>query len=274
MSKLRNEAPIGVFDSGLGGLTVLKALAARLPREDFVYVADTARTPYGTRSSQTVKNYTHACAPVLRDQRVKLLVVSSHTVSAIAMEGLAGELFVPAIGAVLPAARAALAASAGKRIGVLASAGTARAGAYPRALAALDAEAQVFVQTAPVLVSLADEAWCDDETARLAVRAHLAPLLEHGIDALVLGSANLAVFEALISRELAALSGGPIPVIDSAPAIAEELASALQTRQYETARDDPGKLRIILTDLPDNFEAANRFLGQDVAKLSVNSVDV
>jgi glutamate racemase len=274
MSKLRNEAPIGVFDSGLGGLTVLKALAARLPREDFVYVADTARTPYGTRSAQTIKNYTHACAPVLRDQRVKLLVVSSHTISAVSMDGLAGELFVPAIGAVLPAARAALAASAGKRIGVLASAGTVRSGAYPRTIAALDAQAAVFVQAAPVLVALADEGFCDDETARLAVHAYLAPLLAHDIDALVLGSANFAVFEALISRELAALSGRPIPVIDSAPAIAEELASALQTRQYETARDDPGKLRIIVTDLPDNFEAANRFLGQDVAKLSVNSVDV
>ena len=237
-------------------------------------MADTARTPYGTRSAQTVKNYTHACAPVLRDQRVKLLVVSSHTVSAIAMDGLAGELFVPAIGAVLPAARTALAASPGKRIGVLASAATVRSGAYPRAIAALEAQAAVFVQAAPVLVSLADEGFCDDETARLAVRAYLAPLLEQRIDALVLGSANFAVFEAVISRELAALSGGPIPVIDSAPAIAEELALALQTRHYETARDDPGKLRIIVTDLPDNFEAASRFLGQDVAKLSVNSVDV
>jgi glutamate racemase len=274
MSKLRNEAPIGVFDSGLGGLTVLKALAARLPREDFVYLADTARAPYGPRTAQTIKNYTHACAPVLRDHRIKLLVVSSHSVSSVAIDGLAGELFVPAVGAVVPSARAALRASARKRIGVLACASTLRSGAYPRAVAELDAEAHVFVQTAALLGPLAVEGWIDDETARLATRAYLAPLIERDIDVLVLGSADFSVFEPLVSRELAALSGKPIPIIDSAPAVAEAVALALQSRQIETAREDPGKLRIIVTDMPDDFASASRFLGQELSAASILVVDV
>jgi glutamate racemase len=274
MSKLRNEAPIGVFDSGLGGLTVLRALAARLPREDFVYVADTARAPYGPRTAQTIKNYTHACAPVLRDQRIKLLVVSSHSVSSVAIDGLAGELFVPAVGAIVPSARAALQVSARKRIGVIACAATLRSGAYPRALAELDPEACVFAQPAALLGPLAAEGVIDDVTARLITRAYLKPLVDQHIDVLVLGSADFSLFEPLVSRELAALGGKPIPVIDSAPAIAEAVASALQTRQLETARDDPGKLRIIVTDLPDDLAAASRFLGRELTQSSIVAVDV
>jgi glutamate racemase len=274
MSKLRNEGPIGVFDCGLAGLTVLKVLAARLPREDFVYFGDTARVPYGTRTAQTVLNYSHACARVLREQRIKLLVVSCHTVSAIALDGLAGELFLPAVGAIAPAARAALQISPRKRIGVLASALTLQSGAYLRSAKALEPEAQVFVQAAPLLAAFAEEGWLDHASTRLAVRECLAPLVAQDIDALVLGGAHCVALAQTITSELAALSGKPLPVIDSALAAAAELAELLTARQLETAREDPGKLRIIVTDMPSDFSVANGLLGQDLGKLQVSAVDV
>jgi glutamate racemase len=274
MSKLRNEAPIGVFDSGLGGLTVLRALAARLPREDFVYLGDTARVPYGTRTVQTVLNYSHACARVLRDNRIKMLVVACHTVSACALDALAAELFVPSIGAIVPGTRAGLAVSLNKRLGVIATAGTLRSGAYLRAVGELDRTAQVFIEAAPLLVPMVEEGWLDREATRLTARAYLEPLAKSDVDALVLGSTHYSLLMPLIADELAALSGKAVPVIDSAPAIAEEVATTLESRQLATARDDPGKLRIIFTDMPDDFGPANRFLGKDLAQLSVSAVDV
>src|SRR5687768_16415370 len=124
MTNLRIEAPIVVFDSGLGGLTVVRALAERMPREDLVYLGDTERMPYGTRSQQTVLNYVHACARVLREQRAKLLVIACNTVSALALDALSNELFLPVMGVIIPGARAALAHSPRGRIGVIASQGT------------------------------------------------------------------------------------------------------------------------------------------------------
>ncbi|HKP55589.1 MAG TPA: glutamate racemase [Polyangiales bacterium] len=275
MTNLRNEAPIGVFDSGLGGLTVVRALAERLPREDLVYLGDTARTPYGTRSPQTVMNYAHACARVLREQRAKLLVIACNTVSALALDSLAGELFLPVLGVVVPGVRAALERSPRGRVGVLATQGTVRSGAYPRAFAKLRPGAQAFVESAPLLVPLVEDGWLYGDVPRLAVRKYLEPLVAHDIDALLLGCTHYPLLAPLLRAELAALSSKDIPLIDSAHAIADEVAELIDSKHLGTERDDPGKLRIVVTDQGEDFDqTAERFLGRSLNGIPVSAIDL
>ncbi|HET6332792.1 MAG TPA: glutamate racemase [Polyangiales bacterium] len=278
MTHLRNEAPIAVFDSGLGGLTVVAALTELLPREDVVYVGDTARVPYGTRSAQTVLNYAHACARLLREQRAKLLVVACNTVSAVALDPLRRELLYPVLGAIEPGAAAAVAASeAGidARIGVLATPATMRSGAYPKAFAALGSHAHVFVQPAPLLVPLVEEGWLSGDVPRLAVREYLKPLVERDVNALLLGCTHYPLLGAIVMEEFEALSGRQVPVIDSAHAIANEVKALLESQQLGTDRDYPGRVRIIVTDQADEFESmATRFLGRPLGDISVTAVDL
>jgi glutamate racemase len=274
-SSLRTEGPIGVFDSGLGGLSVLRALTERMPREDFVYLGDTARTPYGTRGKQTILNYTHACARALREHRIKLLVVACNTVSAIALEPLAAELFIPAVGAILPGLHAATKVSVGQRIGVLASSRTALSGSYEQAFPSIALRgAQIFVQPSPLLIALADEGWLEGEVPRLAVREYLTPLLKHGIDTLLLGCSQFPLLSGLIERELAALGGGLIRVVSSAEPLADECLKVVTARQLATVRTDPGKVRILLTDLPEDLRVAERYLGAHIGVTSITAVDL
>src|SRR5262245_32587784 len=154
-----NYAPIGVFDSGLGGLTVVRALRARCPGEDIIYLGDTARVPYGTRSPETVLRYALGCARVLVGRGVKVIVVAGNTVSAVALDMLRIELDLPVLGVILPGAKAAVAASGGETIGVLGTTGTIASGAYPRAAASISTRTEVRGNAAPLLVSLAEEGW-------------------------------------------------------------------------------------------------------------------
>jgi glutamate racemase len=278
VTHLRNEAPIAVFDSGLGGLTVAATLIERLPREDVVYVGDTARVPYGTRSAQTVMNYAHACARVLREQRAKLLVVACNTVSAVALEPLRRELLYPVLGAIEPGVTAALAASeAGSdaRIGVLATRATMRSGAYPRAFHAVNPRAHVFVQPASLLVSLVEEGWVEGEIPRLAVREYLAPLVEQNVNAVLLGCTHYPLLRGIVESELAAMSGRLVPVIDSAHAIADEIKGEIELKQLGTEREYTGAVRIIVTDKADDFDTmAARFLGRPLGPIPVTTVDI
>jgi glutamate racemase len=274
MSQLRNEAPIGVLDSGLAGLTVVRTLSERLPQEDFVYLGDTARVPYGTRSRQTILNYAHACASVLREQRIKFLVIACNTLSAIALEQLGAELFSPVVGTVLPGAAAAVSSSHNHRIGVLASTRTALSGVYPRAVTALDPAAKVFVQKSPLLVSLVEEGWLEGDVPRLAVREYLTPLVREQIDTLILGCSQYPLLASTIRSELAALSPTPITLIDSAQCAAEEVVRLVATRHFGTERKDPGKLRLVVTDVPNDLVMASRYLGRDVSTLPLSSVDL
>lgn len=274
MLNLRNEGPIGVFDAGLGGLTVLRALAARLPLEDFVYLGDTARAPYGGRGAQTVLNYAHACARVLREQRIKLLVIASHTVSSVALEPLAGELFMPVTGSIAPGLTALVAAGM-QHIGVLASARTVQSSGYARALVTLNRpEVRVSVQASPLLCAMLEEGLSQGDLPRLALRHYLQPLLAQHIDSLLLGASGYPLLLPLVREELAALGHAHVTVLDSAQPLAEEVAAMVAARQLATARTDPGKIRIVLTDMPENFIAANRYLGHDIGQHSVSAVDL
>jgi glutamate racemase len=275
MPQTRNDAPIGVFDSGLGGMTVLRAVAERLPHEDLVYLGDSARVPYGTRSAQTVVNYARACARKLREQQIKLLVVACNTVSAVALDILSAELDFPVLGVIAPGARAGVRASRSGRLGVLCTPGTVLSGAYPRAVAAVNPDVNVFVEAAPLLVPLVEEGWLEGDVPRLAVRKYLGALVQHDIDALVLGCTHYPLLASVIATELADLHGSQVPVVDSAHALSAELADVLERQQLSAFAGKQGKLRIFVTDMPNKFsDVASRFLGQDVATLDVTAIDL
>ncbi|HEX4354953.1 MAG TPA: glutamate racemase, partial [Polyangiales bacterium] len=199
-----NTAPIGVFDSGLGGLTVVRAIQAQLPRENLIYLGDNARVPYGTRSAQTVLHYARACAARLRKHDIKFLVVACNTVSAVALDVLRAEMDVPVLGVIEPGALAGVAACRHGRLGVIATPGTVQSGAYPRAAAALDPRVELFMESAPLLVPLVEEGWLEGEVPELVVRRYLRPLVAQRIDALVLGCTHYPLLHDVIARELAA----------------------------------------------------------------------
>jgi glutamate racemase len=259
------SAPLGVFDSGLGGLTVVRALRERCPGEDIVYLGDTARVPYGSRSPETIVRYALGCSRVLTARGVKAIVVACNTVSAVALDMMRVELDLPVLGVILPGARAAVAAAAGRMVGVLGTSGTIASGAYPRAIAALSTRTEVVGQPAPLFVPLAEEGWTDGEVPRLVARRYLEPLMAAGVRCLVLGCTHYPLLRAVIEAEAAALAGEPVSVVDSAHATAVEVDAFLSERGHATTREGRGGLELLVTDLPKSFAAmAERFLGEPV----------
>jgi glutamate racemase len=262
---LGSDAPLGVFDSGLGGLTVVRALRARVPHEDIVYLGDTARVPYGTRSPETVIRYALGCSRVLTARGVKAIVVACNTVSAVALDMLRVELDLPVLGVILPGARAAVAAAAGRKIGVLGTTGTITSGAYPRAIASCSTRTEVLGQAAPLFVPLAEEGWLEGEVPRLVVRRYLEPLIAAGARAVVLGCTHYPLLREVIQEEADALAGEPVSIVDSADATADEVASFLEERGSLARRERAGSLELLVTDLPKSFASvAARFLGEPI----------
>jgi glutamate racemase len=255
--------PIGVFDSGVGGLTVVRALRAALPGEDIVYIGDTARLPYGSKSPRTVERYSLACQKFLLDRGVKLVLIACNTASANALPALVEASPVPVIGAVEPGARTALAASASRHIGVIGTLGTVRSGAYERAIHALDPAAIVDSLACPLLVPLAEEGWTDDDVARAVARRYLAGLFgapARAIDTLVLGCTHYPLLRGVITEVAAELAGRPITVVDSATAMAQAAREALPPADAQ--RRAPGRLDCFATDTSRLDELAPRFLGE------------
>lgn len=266
---MQPDAPLGVFDSGLGGLTVVRALREVLPNERIVYLGDTARVPYGTKGPGTVVKYALACARHLVDQRVKALVIACNTVSAVAPERLRIELDVPVLGVVDPGARAAVLATRTGRIGVLATAGTIASGAYPRAVGQLSTRAEVIGQAAPLLVPLAEEGWVDGEVPRLVVRRYVKVLASANVDVVVLGCTHYPLLRPVIEEEIHASIGAHATVVDSARATASDVKAFLEARGLARASTPSGgDVRLLVTDLPRAFrEVAERFLGASVGEV-------
>lgn len=268
------DAPLGVFDSGLGGLTVVRALRELLPGEDIVYLGDTARVPYGTKGAATVVRYAMACARHLVARRVKALVVACNTVSAVAPEALRVELDIPVLGVIEPGARAAVAATRSGRIGVLATAGTIASGAYPRAVAQLSTRAEVVGQAAPLLVPLAEEGWTHGEVPRLAAERYLEPLGRAGVDVVVLGCTHYPLLRDVLEEAARTRIGPEARIVDSAHATAVDVRDFLGARGLaRPAGAGPGRIELRVTDVPKTFgEVASRFLGDEVR--DVEQVDL
>lgn len=261
----RRSAPIGVFDSGVGGLTVLRALRRRLPEEATLYLGDTARVPYGPKSPETVRRYAAEAVGFLAGRGVKAVVIACNTATARAGAYLAGRVAVPVVGVVEPGAREAGARTRSGVVGVIGTQGTIESGSYEAAIRAIRPETTVHARACPLFVALAEEGWTDGEVARLTAEAYLAPLLAKGIDTLVLGCTHYPLLAPLLAR----VAGPDVELIDSAEATARAVAERLAELDLLAASSgEPGEARYYVTDDAERFRTlAGRFLDEPVEHL-------
>ncbi|MGC2408966.1 MAG: glutamate racemase [Methyloceanibacter sp.] len=268
--------PIGVFDSGMGGLTVLRALAARLPQERFVYLGDTARLPYGTKSAETVQAYALQATRLLVEEGVKMVVVACNTASAVALYPLAEALApVPAIGVIEPGAHAGVAATRNNHIAVIATEGTVKGGAYPRAIHACRREVNVVQQPCQVFVALAEEGWTNSDVTVAAAEHYLSPLFEgpSAPDTIVLGCTHFPVLAGAIRQVI----GKDVTIVDSAETTAAAVAEALATKTMgnTNGRSEASRMRFFATDSPERFARVGAiFLGRPIEVSAVELVDL
>ena len=254
------DGAIGVFDSGVGGLTVVHAILAALPQEDLIYLGDTARYPYGTKSADTVTRYGVENVDFLAARDVKMLVVACNTASAVALPALAARYPFPIVGVIEPGARAAAARTRNGKVGVIATDATIASGAYTRALRAARPDLELFTRPCPLLVPLAEEGWLDGPVPRAVCESYLATLRRSGIDTLVLGCTHYPLLKPVIAEVM----GDGVALVDSAEETAREVAGVLENRGI-ARRDGTGATSFFVTDVPDRFiRIGERFLGARV----------
>jgi glutamate racemase len=254
---MRNAAPIGVFDSGLGGLTVFKALSRRLPRENLAYFGDTAHVPYGSKSKEAVTRYSVYAARFLARRGIKALVVACNTSSALAMPELKKAVAVPVIG-VIEAGAAAASAAAHKRVGVIGTEATINSGAYVKAIHARMPAAVVVSQPCPLFVPLVEEGWWDDEIALKTARKYLAPLRAKRVETLILGCTHYPMLKKVIQKVM----GSKVTLVDSAEETAKETERLLGERGLLNDSKSRPKRTFFVTDAPERFKRlSRRFLG-------------
>jgi glutamate racemase len=261
---MRSTQPIGIFDSGVGGLTVVRAVRAALPGEDIVYLGDSARVPYGSKSADTVTRYSLACARFLLRHEIKLLLIACNTATAHALPALRAALPIPVVGAVEPGARTAHAASSSGHIGVIGTLGTIRSGAYEAALRSLNHGAVVTGQACALLVPLAEEGWTGGEVAGEIARHYLGELAarDPAIDTVVLGCTHYPLLADTIAHAAAAAFAHSVRLVDSASAMARAARATLAERNELRSDGHIGGLRCFVTDASRLDELGPRFLGE------------
>jgi glutamate racemase len=252
------QKAIGIFDSGIGGLTVLKEITAKLPRENIIYLGDTARVPYGIRSPDTVTRYSFENTQFLLSQEIKMLVVACNTASAVSLAAVKKEYPLPVVGVLEPGARAAVAATRTGKIGVIGTEATIGSGAYAKEIKRLAPTAEVHSLACPLFVALAEEGWTDNDVAALVAEKYLAPLRGAGIDTLVLGCTHYPLLKDVIGKSV----DPGIVLIDSARETAKEVADVLEKLKWQGDAHGEGVRRFYVTDSPERFEKmGKRFLG-------------
>lgn len=266
------QLPVGVFDSGVGGLTVLKAISEALPDEDLVYLGDTARLPYGTKSPASIERYATQAAGKLGEQGIKLLVVACNTASAVALEALRERLApLPVVGVVEPGASAAVAARPGGRHLVLATEATVRLGAYRKAILARDDGAEVREQACELLVALAEEGWSSGDIARSIVRRYLDEAAGDDADTIILGCTHFPLLRNVIQEAAAA----DVAIVDSATTTAGVVRATLERHDLRRTGTTPGSLRLLATDSASRFaRVGGQFLGRDLSYKDIELVDL
>jgi glutamate racemase len=253
-------APIGVFDSGLGGLTVLKEIIRLMSAEGTIYLGDTARVPYGIRSPEVIIRYSMENTRFLMSRGIKLLVIACNTASAISLERLREGLDIPVVGVIEPGVRAAVRATRNRRIGVIGTETTIKSRAYARSIHSLDPEALVFSQPCPLFVPLVEEGWVDNEVALLAARNYLGYLKAEGIDTLVLGCTHYP----LMKKVIAQVMGEDVVLIDSARETALEIKDLLASKALANDSGMEPAREFYATDAPEKFRSlGSRFLGAE-----------
>jgi glutamate racemase len=262
-------APIGVFDSGLGGLTVLHAIAHRLPRETLLYFGDTARVPYGPKSPEVVRRYSQEILGWMLAQGVKAVVVACNTSTAHALDLLTQTSPVPVFGVIEPGARAAVQVAPFHPIGVIGTAGTIRSGAYQRAIQALAPDTEVIAKACPLLVPMVEEGWFNHPATRMVAEEYLTPVRARNIRTLVLGCTHYPLIKPLIQEVI----GERVQLIDSADETARAVAEGLEAQGLTESGEAGGTTRFVVTDDPDRFRRVGTgFLGDRIERVEVVSL--
>ena len=265
---MRDNDPIGVFDSGIGGLTVVKEIIKRLPNENLIYLGDSARVPYGTKSSKTVNSYSLSNARFLISKGIKLLVVACNTASAVALQSLRWDFDMPVIGVIEPGARKAARVTQTGKIGVIGTPSTIKSNAYTKAIKTITPEIKVYTQPCPLFVPLAEEGWTEGEIAELTAKEYLLPLKNSGIDVLILGCTHYPLLKPLIKT----IMGNEIALIDSAEETAAEIEWTIKENHISNTNSRSPNRKFFLTDVSDSFtKIAGNFLGGEI---HVKQVDI
>jgi glutamate racemase len=247
-ASLKNR-PIGVFDSGFGGLTVMSAISKTLPRENLIYFGDTAHVPYGSKSKDAVIKFSKDIAAFLLKNDIKLLVIACNTASAFALPALRKSLPIPAIGVIEPGSKAAVQNTKNRRIGIIGTEGTVASASYPKAVKQIS-KARVFQQACPLFVPFLEEGWNKGEIAQAVVKTYLAPLLKKNIDSLVLGCTHYPLLKKLISKT----AGKNVALIDSAAATANEVKDVLSKKGMLADKKRRAVLKFYVSDNPEKFK--------------------
>ncbi len=260
----KNQRPIGVFDSGIGGLTVLGEILKILPNENFIYLGDTARVPYGTKSSKTVITYSQSNSRFLLSKGIKLLVVACNTASAVALQSLRWDFDIPIIGVIEPGARRAVNTTNTGKVGVIGTPSTIKSNAYQKAIENISPEIKVFSISCPLFVPLAEEGWTDDEIAELTAKKYLDPPKNLGIDVLILGCTHYPLLKSMIQNVV----GKEVTLVDSAEETALEIQRTLIENHTSNGNSTSAEREFYLTDVSDTFvKIAGNFLGGNIERI-------
>lgn len=263
-----NNKAIGVFDSGIGGLTVYKALKEMMPNEKVIYLGDTARLPYGTKSAETIIKFSEDNADFLLERNVKIIVVACNSASSYAVSHLQKKLDVPVLGVIEPGADAAVIMSE-KKIGVIGTSATIASGAYEKAIKEKKSDAVIIARDCPLFVPLVEEGWLDHEVTRLVIKEYLLPLKEKEIESLVLGCTHYPVLKEAISE----IMGKEIKLIDSAEAITRQVYSILKSLGWLNLSRNTSEDEFYVTDFPERFKRVGEiFLGKKIEKVQTATI--
>lgn len=265
------ERPIGIFDSGVGGLTVYRALERMLPHESLIYLGDTARIPYGTRSVETVQRYSAEDASFILSKNVKAIVIACNTASALAADYLRSKFDVPIMGVIRPGARRAVESTRSGRIGVIGTEATVASGAYQRAMINLRGDLEIFSRGCPLFVPLAEEGWTDHDVTRLVAREYLTNLIDSRIDTLVLGCTHYPILRPVIESVM----GEGVTCIDSGEAVAADVVTRLKESGLARTSQEPRREEFYVTDSASRFRrVAELFLGRPLESVEVVELGV
>ncbi len=259
-----SDKAIGVFDSGVGGLTVVHQLLKLLPGEEIVYFGDTARVPYGTKSSQTVMRFSRENLRFLKSKNVKLIVIACNTASSLVLPRLREEESIPVVGVIEPGAKAAVEATTANRVGVIGTPATINSGAYRDALNIIRPGIEVLSLACPLFVPLVEEGWLEDEVTYLTARKYLGPFIHYGADTLVLGCTHYPLLKKVISE----IVGSKVALVDSAEETAKEVKRILEEGNLDRRAEGPAGISVYVSDIPWRFkQVGERFLGKTIGSV-------
>ena len=265
------ERPIGIFDSGIGGITVLKEIINAMPGEDTIYLGDTARVPYGTKSAETVTKYSFENARFLLKFNIKLLVVACNTASAYCLPQLKKALQIPVVGVIEPGAKKAVEITKTKRVGVIGTEGTIKSGAYFDAIKSIDSSIAVFTQPCPLFVPLAEEGWTNNQMAHLTAQTYLNDIKKNWIDTLILGCTHYPLLKEVITEVM----GNKTMLIDSGHETAAEVFRCLAEKNLiKIISSKESSHRFFVTDSPDRFkQVGSRFMGASLRNIELVNLE-